>query len=260
MNLKNISLKKLDNLPAKQSFSHYVDGKFNLRKDTNYNYYTRHDRLYSIIRKMVAKFVDKPHDELVHCFKKYYTPHRSSLREYTSLPKIITTSLYDAQVSTRGVLEIPYRREEYYIDKDGIIRVREKEKKASRLNHFYNTKKNEYKKQKLADRRKSLMMLKMINNRDLFDYYVKLYTTKSNLLSKIRENKHKLEYNQYNKITYKPDYWRGWYVRQIESAKKELPTVIEAIELLEKENYSAFYNSKTYLYSLYKECHHFTTP
>jgi len=163
-----------------------------------------------------------------------------------------------------------YRRGVVHVDEEGILRKyygkrTKKERKDARKNYETITwKRKEYKQRRLDKQRISHFYVKMINSPELARYYEKILSVYAKL-NVMEEAAHK-EKPKKEKDKYKGMYqwevyvWRKAREEFTSSRRKERDRIRQNLDDMMQGDFSDYYNSKEYLYTLYKECHHFAQP
>lgn len=166
-----------------------------------------------------------------------------------------------------------------------VMRIRPIEEPSltkEEVRHNYE-KRNQRRKNTRIDREKrkneGLADLKMINHPEMYKFYQKLLSLRSELIRRITTRctelpiykthesgfginryKHICIPNPQNVYRRAMMWWRyseRSRIEEMEKSKKKLPSIQEQIDNLEVGNYNVFFESDIYLYSLQKECHHF---
>ncbi len=160
-------------------------------------------------------------------------------------------------------VEIYRNSKDIYINKDGIITKKPpKDYKVYKSNTRYKKEIEERKQQKLRDVVVHKTLLKLINNKLFYKFYVDLIKKEKGILSLISD---------YRKLTSstkgRNDFWARYNNQRYANKHKliaeqqlELQNVRNDISKIENGEYNIFYESNVYLYSLQKECPHFESP
>lgn len=123
-----------------------------------------------------------------------------------------------------------------------------------------------------------LTELQLINKPEIHVLYRKLIREKNELLGKINKKQeeqpkirffHPYSYpkkpigNPQNDLKQRMTWWKYMESERIKDKKKseiKLISVLEQIERIQNGDYSSYFESNAYLYSIQKECHHFAQP
>lgn len=160
-------------------------------------------------------------------------------------------------------VEIYRNSKDIYINKDGIITKKPpKDYKVYKSNTRYKKEIEERKQQKLRDVVVHSTLLKIINNKLLYQFYVSLIKDEKRIASEINE------YRRIQPSTRKKnDIWKRIENERYANKHKLITATQKQLELkrndmskIENGEYNIFYESNVYLYSLQKECHHFEQP
>lgn len=284
MNLKNIDLEKLENLPAKFSMYERFNGRmeyYHLGWERNNR---RGDRLLDLAYRIFKGCVGK-HMSTVIRKQKEILPKRYHNYYKHWIEK--SNSIHNYWLTKYGGY--------YYIDSENYLCFEPSKQKKQRIQSSYHG--SIYRRladESEANRKNSLYELAFINDPVLHAYYVELITKKISLLHTIhyertdppklelvRKKYVKTEYSgfksKWGKTIYedveitnpyffhqqKMNSWkRGEEEKKKKSlqAQKEYNVILENIERLKNKDFTLFYRSRQYQKSLEKECHHFAMP
>ena len=152
-------------------------------------------------------------------------------------------------------VEIYRRYRKLYIDKQGIICEYIRPTNPHKYAYIYKEQQEKRKIQKQRDKIIAETLLKLVNNKLLFEFYSKLLKDEKAVMLSIKEF---IQWRVDNVVRKKKDDW--WYIYKTKNhlrAEKRLQQVKNDISKIENGEYNIFYESNVYLYSLQKECPHF---
>ena len=246
----------------------FLPQKLGIRKDLNgkrhaycdFEYY-RHSlwnkeiipKCAKIIESSVGLHVDEVFSKITKVIPKNF--------RYSNHDVFSFSINYDER-KNEGV-EIYRNSKDIYIDKEGIIsQIPPKPHQHCSSNWYKKVWEEERKQQKLRDVVVHKTLLKLINNKLFYKFYVDLVKKEKGILSLISD---------YRKLTpstsSRKDYWARYNNQRYANKHKliaeqevELQNVRNDISKIENGEYNIFYESNVYLYSLQKECPHFESP
>ena len=259
MKLNNLNFDVLETLPYRQKHFSTLDNKLrennrHLYKKYYHNVWKTHRvrKIQHVFNNSIGKHVNNIHSKLTEIWPNnfYY---------YTPLSFIQSKIFKDEQDLNYSIHSFKSRWNfyGYYIDKDGILcyeRYNYKRYKTTKSKDYRRLKKEKAEKRNIEVK----TLLKLINNKLLYDFYCELIKIRNYI-----ENKQgvitKTGYNYRYWIEYKYNEWDTYTTRYYLS-RNELVNWKNDIEQIESGNYDIFFKSNVYLYSLQKECHHFANP
>lgn len=246
-----IDIDKLDNLPTHERLWEmygYVERNYRtpLKVQQAYTiFYKSIGKNMSDIQKRIGDLL--PADESFNTFvlgntERVYYDDNGKLK--------LRNSLY----TRYGGFSRGYR----YVDEDNILRYVKPTFKREHLKSYYteDTKK-EKKKRDIERRAEGLGALKMINKPDLFRYYKGLKKEYKELTNALRMAEWKYKTDEAKILAFPKKYVSD--IHRYNAAVKSKPRIEvlnTTISKLESGDYSVFYISSAYLYSIGKECHH----
>ncbi len=138
-----------------------------------------------------------------------------------------------------------------------VARPKHEREDPSRFRTYYQKltqirKEHKEKRQRSADAR-----LAMINNPQLYQFYIKMLSERESIRKKIE--KYETEKSPDRNATYLTRVCWKWGKPKLEDFER-LNHLERDIAELEAGHYDVFFESAVYLYSQHKECHHFKTP
>jgi hypothetical protein len=163
-----------------------------------------------------------------------------------------------------------WRRYITYIDSEGIVRKRlePKSKKARpdrrTMYQRITWRRKDDKEKKLDRQRIAHFYLMLINNPDLRHYYEKILKAYE-ILNTMEQASHKEKPLKEKKgkdwaFAYEMWKWRRDREAFTPAKRKERDRIRRDLDNMMQGDFSSYYNSREYLYTLYKECHHFANP
>lgn len=266
MNLKNIDIEKLENLPQKQKMTERLTNRlelYNLGWDCRGEY--RRSENYSKATSLFYGSIGKPMSELREKLKSILTPRRY---DYLGFIKnkicVLCKDCSGNYVDNRGQVEI---REIFYVDNDDILRhipyisSNSRKRSISWQEHYsYITKR---KKRFVKNTIKFDISLKLINKPLVYKYYTDLLKNRSFYfryvndlilcLKRVTEDPTLYGYRWGNYY-----YRKSYYQKEIKNYSKKLEDIEYKIQKFIDGDVSDFYRSDEYkqMYSSLKECHH----
>lgn len=175
---------------------------------------------------------------------------------------VLSFSINYDERKNEGV-EIYRNSKQLYINKEGVItRVPPKSYKSYKTDYYRKQWLEERRQQKIRNVVVHKTLLKLINNKMLYNFYVQLIKNEKGIISSISD---------YHKLTPstkgRNDFWARYNNQRYANKHKliaekeiELQKVRNDISKIEAGEYNIFYESNVYLYSLQKECPHFESP
>lgn len=298
MNLTKISLDKLEELPMYLPRNYEFSGKLNVRYNDHDGYYRRRylNNCYSKIRATIKSMNGKHYNEiLIKLVSIWPKDCRKSVKEYLdSEDKIVSNSLGIWRNIGRGSLVksltkrhwFSYRNPyDEYFDQNLIYNViHPKEKRISKYsNPTYIPYSWNKKLQQQIAKEDSKIEIKFINNSILHKFYIGLLNNRNsllNLIDPVLDKEPEMEFTRmkwhsgrgqievpidnthFVHIIKMKDFRRTQERKKRDSEKARLDLELVKLEInkLINGDLSSFYRSKTYLYSLNKDCHHFEQP
>lgn len=248
MNLKTLDLDTLSLLPKRQKMSITLSGRFESKSHG-------WDKNNSIYNNEVFK-------NAIYILKNSYGKHIDNV--FSKVSKLVpSNSPYSASYLVERYVSHNERNRGWYylssyVNQEGII-TKVEPNPYKRYKSTYDREKW-LKERALQAKRNEIItttLLKLINNKPLFQFYSKLLKNEKTILTSIADtNKFWREYNPKN---YKggKDYRRIQLPKRISSDEIKLQQVRRDIQKIENGKYNVFYESNVYLYSLQKECPHF---
>lgn len=277
MNLKDINLDKLEELPSKLPFHFGIRSSYIYERYRNiYNKFHEDYKLNSRkLEGLLSKSIGIHHDIIYSKFIKLYTLNfymdplnffRGSIKKIISTSKglrVLNDQVYTGQLKDLDTLECAKNFRRYYFDIEGFLRecpIKSHTHNFNANTHYkyitdQNCKRKLYKQQK----KDFIELLKFINKVDLFEFFKKIAKEKIYLEDKIRKD-------QYDTINYSSsdkkfaDFYYRRAVSSLKINKEKLKIIIEKYDKLLKGETNIFYESNEYLYSVKPNCHHFENP
>jgi len=252
MNLKTLDLEKLSVLPYRQSIKTTLNGKLNTYTICGwdcYNSYWNNEtcrKIRHILENSMGKHIDDIHSKV---------SKMNHIYPYSTEDVIAMYIKGDERHKYFNIDKIWYGR--LYINKEGIITKSPAKPYKSYKNQVYRKKQlAEIKFKKHREKVISDTLLKIINNKLLFEFYVKLLREEKSIVSSI---KNFVQWQVDNIIKEKKDdwYYYKYKIKNNTKAEIKLQQIRKDIQSIENGYYNIFYDSNVYLYSLQKECPHF---
>lgn len=235
MNLKALDREKVSTLPYKQSIKTTLNSRLNTYTICGwdcYNSYWNNEtcrKIRHILENSAGQHIDDIHSKVSKMNHIYPYSTEDVIEMYVK---------GDERHKYFNIDRIRYGK--LYINKNGVITKSPSKPWKTHKSQAYRKKQLaelEYKKQR--DKVVADTLLKILNKKPLFDFYVKL----------LKDEK------QCNKNIL--DYIRWKWKQTIKEEEIKLKKIQSDISKIENGEYNVFYESNVYLYSLQKECHHF---
>lgn len=250
-NLKNVDLELLENAPSRTSLRWRMsESKQRLVDRYRWRFYYHGDEVACLVRRIIFGSIGK-HKSTIDRKLKEVTPsampHLYINNWWIKNPKDCSSYIS----SFGGYLyydENNYLREEpsTYPKKYKDIQEHERSKERTR----------QHKLEEQQRKAHSLVLLKLINNKPLFDFYCKLVDER-------KAHQKNLAAPRPKELRYSWWTWNweiGDWKRSKERAEKQLPLLEQQIQAIENGDYTPYYESKGYLHSIGKECPHMESP
>lgn len=243
MNLKTLDFDKLSCLPYKLSIKRRLNNRLNSTSICGWDCYN------SIWNTELFK-------KIQHILKNSEGRHIDDI--FSKISKMIPNNY---PYSNHYILEYTYRNKAtdrfgtLYINLDGIICRTIRKPYRYRRSYSRNEWLTERRRKKKRKDITASTLITILNTPLLFDFYKKLLFDSKTILSKIQSY---TKWSSEEKQPNKRDYGRkSSYQVEIKKYNKQLNKIQKDIQLIENKDYTCFYDSKLYLYSIGKECPHF---
>lgn len=202
-----------------------------------------------------------------------YTSVDGFIRDHLETYEVEGDKVYYKEMDGRyfAVRDFSWRRYFHYEDMDGIIRRFERWKpKTPRRprGEFYEriTWQRKYRREERKDKsRMSIFYLKVTNHPVLMDYFHKMVKEYS-ILNRL-EAQSKEPYPTYSeevrarkgkrRISWEVHEWRKGLKAFTLEKRRRRDKIRHELDAMMEGDFSSYYKSRNYLWSLYKECHHF---
>lgn len=267
----------IDNIPSRLGIR-YNDSvvnkyKASYRKERHYRHYCDAYPIgETIIKNSIGKHINQVFSDLSYKFRELNT-------EYSA--KEITTRFIDwSNYPLWKIHKSKWNKCEFgiFIDEQGYLREKKKtvQKRYCLTKEeqliYKNRNKNRNKEERKFNKKTSLTLLSIINNPLLYGFYSSLISKRKYLNSGIihcdkmisqflysikNDTRNRERYREKNNENY---YWIKTYRKDKFKYEQELVETDKQISQIESGDYTAFYNSNTYLFSIGKECPHFESP
>lgn len=251
-----IDIEYLDSLPYRERLTARYGHAWELRK-----HYRQMSPKYKQVNSIFYNSVGRPMDSLQrrlkplvkHTFKGSY---QAFLQNRINNPDVFNRYVLSNNSS--------WINRCYYIDENNKLAVKDLNIYCSKNRIWGKTNFDEQQlRKKLRGQKEkelSSILLKVINNRDLFDYITNVFSDEQFLQSKIPDAEKALS-DKILGYTMRWDFYsRHYYQDKVNNYKKELIIQQQIISRIKQGDYSDYYNSPNYIRSLTKECHHFEIP
>lgn len=259
MKLNNLNFDVLETLPYRQKHFSTLDNK--LRENNRHLYKKYYHNVWKTdkVRKIqhvfnnsIGKHVNNIHSKLTEIWPNnfyYYTPLSFIQSKIFKDERDLNYSIHYENVYNKR------RSYGYFIDSGGILcyeRYQYKRYRATGSCDYSKLKKERKERRNIEIN----TLLKLINNKPLYEFYCKLIK----ISSIFKDKNGKIIDSGYRYwIEYKRNNW-DQYTERYYLSNNEVLNYKNDIEQIESGNYNVFFKSNVYLYSLQKECHHFETP
>lgn len=243
----NIDIKKLEELPYHEKIWH-KDGY----KKYHYRYPVQLQTAIKIFKGSVGKNMSD--------IKKRMDP---LLKSGTESFKTFTDWYLEADYRRWGRTRLP----DYFVDENNILRSRiepkpRKKRPITWQQHYaYQQKRRDDKKRWKNQNKKSLIVLAMINNPALLNFYLRSSSELDGLIRKKAEwEEYAANPSEVRRIKKGTSKW--WFSpnKFLQQDKRKLAELSRIVPELERGIYDSYYRSPNYLFSIGKECPHFAQP
>lgn len=270
MNLKHIPLEKLEELPPHLSIKWEMIG---LKTHRTYIYSNRYDsEEYRIANCILNGSKGRKAEDVFNKARKLLNAVNISSKD--TFENYIPIYYEDGKPYKR------WRGREYaitgaYVNEQGLFDINPRKKLRHPRNFLKKVNpRTEKKNRKAYEYYKSCILLKFINDPQLYKFYLKIRGSYEYAVRKIKEvpppKPDKFVHTYKGTIFYTKteilkaeSHWK-WQLRRLEKekekARQDLLRLEPQIEALESGNLDIWYHSNEYISGLQKECHHFEQP
>lgn len=237
----NYDIEKLDSLPYREGMLKRYPFQHELKKE-----YRKHripKKAFTILKNSVGRPLSSLQRRL-----KYILPSTFCFNTFIEWQTHIMykdDNGFIRHFNYRGLRNIV---KYYWVDENNILQYFTSNL-PQKIKTKVNIKKSNYTSIKNRQKTISLTLIKLINNRPLFNFYI----------NQVKELKDYENLKEQSERSSEGDLWKMYFIKMKEKKLRELNFKIleENIKQIELGNYKVFYESNEYLFSQNKECPHF---